>query len=193
MQWMTRRGRVSYLTTEDLLHGTVHAAGEHDLHANSGAEHAVDQMTGTGDHSDHDRHEGHSVAMFRDKFWLSLLMTIPVLIWSPDFEAWFGYTAPAFPGSAYIPALFGSVIFFYGGAVFLRGARGELNSRQPGMMTLISMAIVVAFGVSWLGQAGLFEIETLVGTVQPDRHHAAGPLDGDALHRPGPGRPEGPR
>jgi Cu2+-exporting ATPase len=113
----------------------------------------------SGAHEGHERHEGHSVAMFRDKFWLSLLMTIPVLIWSPDIEAWFGHTAPTFPGSEYIPALFGTIIFFYGGAVFLRGARGDLAQRQPGMMTLISMAIVVAFGVSWLGQAGLFEIE----------------------------------
>ena len=50
--------------------------------------------------ADHDRHEGHSVAMFRDKFWLSLALTVPVLIWSPDIQSWFGYTAPVFPGSA---------------------------------------------------------------------------------------------
>jgi P-type Cu2+ transporter len=96
--------------------------------------------------------------MFRDKFWLSLLLTIPVLIWSPDFQEWLGYTAPTFPGSEYIPALFGTIIFLYGGAVFLRGARGELAERQPGMMTLISMAILVAFVVSWAGTLGLVDV-----------------------------------
>ncbi len=111
------------------------------------------------DHGDHDRHEGHSVAMFRDKFWLSLALTVPVLIWSPDIQAWFGYTAPAFPGSEYLPAVLGTFIFLYGGMVFLRGARGELSLRQPGMMTLISLAIVVAFVISWVGTLGLLEVE----------------------------------
>ena len=111
------------------------------------------------DHGGHDRHEGHSVAMFRDKFWLSFLLTIPVLIWSPDIEAWFGYTAPSFPGSEYLPAILGTIVFLYGGLVFVRGAQGELADRQPGMMTLISMAIVVAFVISWIGTLGLLEVE----------------------------------
>jgi Cu2+-exporting ATPase len=97
--------------------------------------------------------------MFRDKFWLTLVLTIPVLIWSPDIQAWFGYTAPVFPGSEYLPAILGTVIFFYGGGVFMKGARGELAMRQPGMMTLISMAIVVAFVISWVGTMGLLEVE----------------------------------
>ncbi|MEX1334132.1 MAG: heavy metal translocating P-type ATPase, partial [Candidatus Limnocylindrales bacterium] len=119
------------------------------------------EMMGHDDHAqqDHDRHEGHSVAMFRDKFWLTLVLTIPVLIWSPDIQAWFGYAAPSFPGSGYVPAILGTLIFFYGGAVFLRSARGELAVRQPGMMTLISMAIVVAFVISWVGTLGLLEVE----------------------------------
>jgi Cu2+-exporting ATPase len=111
------------------------------------------------EHGSHDRHAGHSVAMFRDKFWLSLVLSLPVLIWSPDIQAWFGYTAPAFPGSEYLPAILGTVIFVYGGGVFLRSARGELADRQPGMMTLISMAIVVAFVISWVGTLGLLEVE----------------------------------
>jgi len=110
-------------------------------------------------HAGHDRHEGHSVAMFRDKFWLSLALTIPVVIWSPDPQAWLGYTAPVFPGSDLIPPILGTVVFLYGGLVFLRGAQGELAERQPGMMTLISLAIVVAFVTSWAGTLGLFEIE----------------------------------
>ena len=107
----------------------------------------------------HDRHEGHSVAMFRDKFWLSLLLTIPILIWSHDLQTWFGYTAPEFPGSTYLPAGLGTIVFVYGGLVFLRAALGELRDRQPGMMTLISLAIIVAFVTSWAGTLGLFEVE----------------------------------
>ena len=120
-------------------------------------EHAPHQPGHVG--AAHDRHAGHSVAMFRDRFWLSLALSIPVFIWSPDPQAWLGYTAPTFPGSDWIPPILGTVVFLYGGLVFLRGARGELAGRQPGMMTLISLAIVVAFVTSWAGTLGLLEIE----------------------------------
>src|SRR4029079_18002763 len=80
----------------------------------------------------HDRHVGHSVAMFRDKFSLSLALTVPVILLSPDIEEWFGYTIPAIPGIEYVPAVLGTIIFVYGGMVFLRGARGELADRKPG-------------------------------------------------------------
>jgi Cu2+-exporting ATPase len=107
----------------------------------------------------HDRHAGHSVAMFRDKFWLSFILTFPVLFWSTDVPHWFGYKARSFPGSGFIPAMLGTVVFFYGGLVFIRGAWGELADRKPGMMTLISMGIIVAFGTSLAGTSGLFELE----------------------------------
>lgn len=107
----------------------------------------------------HDRHTGHSVAMFRDKFWLSLALTIPVVAWSTDVQHWLGYTAPSFPGSKFIPAILGTVVFIYGGLVFIRGAWGELAEHKPGMMTLISLAIIVAFGTSLAATFGLFEIE----------------------------------
>jgi len=110
-------------------------------------------------HAGHDRHAGHSVAMFRDKFWLSFALTIPVVFWSSDVQHWLGYTAPSFPGSNLIPAILGTIVFFYGGLVFLRGARNELAERKPGMMTLISLAITVAFGTSLAAAFGLFEIE----------------------------------
>jgi P-type Cu2+ transporter len=112
-----------------------------------------------GHQGGHDRHAGHSVAMFRDKFWLSLVLTIPVVIWSRDPQTWLGYTAPAFPGSDLIPPVLGTIVFLYGGLVFLRGARGELVDRKPAMMTLISLAIVVAFVTSWAGTLRLFDIE----------------------------------
>jgi Cu2+-exporting ATPase len=107
----------------------------------------------------HDRHAGHSVAMFRDRFGLSLLLTLPVLVWSRDIQDWLAYSAPHFAGSNWIPPVLGTVVFVYGGVVFLRGAVGELRDRQPGMMTLISLAIVVAFVTSWAGTLGLFEVE----------------------------------
>ena len=110
-------------------------------------------------HGSHDRHAGHSVAMFRGKFWLSFALTIPVVFWSPDVQHWLGYTAPSFPGSKFIPAILGTVVFIYGGMVFVRGAWGELADHKPGMMTLISLAIVVAFGTSLAATFGLFEID----------------------------------
>ena len=116
-------------------------------------------MAHSGGNPAHDKHAGHSVAMFRDKFWLSLALTIPVLVWSPDLQEWLGYTAPTFPGSEYLPAILGTTVFLYGGLVFIRGAVGELRDRQPGMMTLISLAIIVAFVTSWAGTLGLFEVE----------------------------------
>ena len=119
--------------------------------------HAGHKMSGP--HEAHDRHAGHSVAMFRDKFWLSFALTIPVVFWSADVQHWFGYTAPSFPGSSFIPSVLGTLIFGYGGVVFLRGAAGELADRTPGMMTLISLAIIVAFATSLAATFGIFEIE----------------------------------
>ena len=116
-------------------------------------------IVGEHDHdrrAGHDKHAGHSVAMFRDKFWLSLALTIPVVILSPDIQDWFGYSLPTFPGEQYAAATLGTIIFLYGGLVFIRGAQGELADRRPGMMTLISLAIVVAFVTSWAGTLGLF-------------------------------------
>ena len=110
-------------------------------------------------HADHERHAGHSVAMFRDKFWLTFALTIPVVFWSGDVQHWLGYTAPSFRGSHWIPAILGTLVFFYGGMVFIRGAWGELADHKPGMMTLISLAITVAFGTSLAATFGFFEIE----------------------------------
>src|SRR6187397_3497085 len=107
----------------------------------------------------HDRHAGHSVAMFRDKFWLSLTLTIPTMLLSPEVGGWIGYTILAIPGIEYVPAVLGTIIFVYGGLVFIRGAQGELADRKPGMMTLISLAIIVAFVTSWAGTLGFFEVE----------------------------------
>ena len=129
----------------------------HEGHGQAADPHAGSKMSGA--HGNHDRHAGHSVAMFRDKFWLSFALTIPVVMWSTDVQHWLGYTAPSFPGSKFIPAILGTVVFIYGGLVFIRGAWGELADRKPGMMTLISLAIIVAFGTSLAATFGLFEID----------------------------------
>jgi Cu2+-exporting ATPase len=96
-------------------------------------------------HTDHDKHAGHSVAIFRDKFWLSLVLTIPTLIWGHMLPSAFGYVPPALPGSHWIAPVFSTVVFLYGGWPFVQGAIRELRDRLPGMMTLITLAIGVAF------------------------------------------------
>jgi len=128
----------------------------HTGHGTAASMHAGHKMAApTG----HDRHAGHSVAMFRDKFWLSFALTIPVVIWSGDVQQWLGYTSPTFPGSKLIAPVLATVVFFYGGLVFIRGAWSELADHKPGMMTLISLAITVAFGTSLAAAFGLFEVE----------------------------------
>src|SRR5690625_199065 len=123
---------------------------------------------GHGDGHDHDKHAGHSPEIFRERFWLSLLLTIPTLIWSELFQGWFHYTVPGFPGSAYVPLIFGIAVFVYGGRVFLQGAVHELQDRLPGMMTLISLAIIVAFIYSlavtfgFPGMALWWEVSSLI-------------------------------
>ena len=110
-------------------------------------------------HANHGRHAGHSVVMFREKFWLCLALTVPVVFWSREVQHWLGYKAPAFPGSQFIPAILGTAVLVYGGSVFIRGARGELSEHRPGMMTLISLAILVAFAASLAATLGFFEVD----------------------------------
>lgn len=107
----------------------------------------------------HDKHAGHSVAMFRDRFWLSFALTIPVLFFSETLQDWFGYAAPSFPGAEWVAPALGTVIFVYGGSPFLKGAVSEARDRQPGMMLLIGMAILVAFVASLATTLDLFDLE----------------------------------
>jgi P-type Cu2+ transporter len=97
----------------------------------------------------HGQHAGHSTAMFKDRFWLTLALSVPVVFFSPMFAHLLGYMPPEFPGSAWIPPALGTVIFIYGGMPFLKGGLSELKTRKPGMMLLIAMAISVAFIASW--------------------------------------------
>jgi Cu2+-exporting ATPase len=117
----------------------------------------------------HDRHAGHSVEMFRQKFRGTFLLSIPTMVWSPMIQHWLGYTAPGgAAASRWIPAVFGTAVFAYGGWVFVAGALAELRDRLPGMMTLIALAISVAFGFSLAVTLGFpgsdlwWELATLV-------------------------------
>jgi Cu2+-exporting ATPase len=145
---------------------SAHAHGhQHDAHAARAA--APDEPTGHA--AGHDRHAGHSAEMFRRKFWGTLLLSIPTLVWAPTIQHWLGYHAWGGPtASRFVPALFGALVFGYGGWVFVKGALGELADRLPGMMTLIALAISVAFLFSMavtLGFPGMdlwWELATLV-------------------------------
>jgi len=112
-------------------------------------------------------HSGHE-QMFKQRFWVCLALTVPVLLYSPVMQRWFGFTMPTFPGSNWVAPLFSVIIFLYGGVPFLQMARVELRNRQPGMMSLISLAISVAFVYSLAAlfiapESGFFwELVTLI-------------------------------
>ena len=120
-------------------------------------------------HGAHDKHAGHTPEMFRRPFWVSLILTIPVLVYAELFQDLLGYTAPRFPGSELLAPVLASVIYWYGGWVFLSGAVTEIRTRQLGMMTLVSLAITTAYVYSLAvtfgiveGMAFYWELATLV-------------------------------
>ena len=143
-----------------------HVEADHEHHDHSA--HAGHDQHSAHDHQGHGDHSAHDPAIFRRKFWLSLALTVPTLVFSTGLQDILGLDGPRFPGSQYIPAAFGVAIFLYGGLVFLKGAVAELRSKQPGMMTLISLAVVVALGYSiavTLGLPGMdfwWELATLI-------------------------------
>jgi Cu2+-exporting ATPase len=145
---------------------------DHDMH-NHHKGHAMQSMNHDGDdthngHSTHGTdHSGHE-EMFRTRFWWSLLLTVPVLLYSSALQSWLGFSMPAFPGSTWIPFIFSLAIFGYGGLPFLQMAIPEIRNRRPGMMTLISLAISVALVYSLLaqltnlGEGFFWELVTLI-------------------------------
>jgi len=136
-------------------------ASQHDTH-----EHQDHDQHEDHDHSGHD-HSGHEI-MFRNRFWVSLVLTIPVLLYSSTIQGWLGFTMPTFTGSQWIGPLFSVIVFVYGGIPFLQMAVPEIKNRQPGMMTLISLAILVAFTYSLFafftgtGKTFFWELVTLI-------------------------------
>ena len=106
-------------------------------------EHEHHDMTGL--HHDFNKHEGHNVNIFAKKFYVSLLLTIPIVAYSELPQKILGWSAPIFTGSEYLSFILGSIIFFYGGWIFLIGAWREIRAKLPGMMTLIAIAIMAAY------------------------------------------------
>lgn len=122
-------------------------------------------------HQGHDKHAGHHAEDFLNKFWVVLVLTIPIVLYSDLPEAFLWWAAPTFTGSTYLQALLGSIVFFYGGLVFLKGAWSEIKDRLPGMMTLIALAISAAYLYSlWVtfsgeGMALYWELSTLIAVM----------------------------
>ena len=145
------------------------AHADHHHHAHPEPEKHVRRDADHDTHAGHDQHAGHSVEMFRQKFWGTLLLSIPTVVWAPMIQQWFGYDAPGGAvASRWVPAVFGTLVFAYGGWVFIKGGAAEIADRRPGMMTLISLAIGVAFAFSvavTMGFPGMdlwWELATLV-------------------------------
>jgi Cu2+-exporting ATPase len=151
--------------------------GEHKGHGEHGqraerarpAHAAHDGRAAHAEHADPAAHAGHGEGMFKRPFWVSLVLTIPVLVYAEHIQMLLGYTAPAFPGSRWLEPALASVIYWYGGWVFLSGAVAELRDRRPGMMTLVALAITTAYCYSLAVTFGLvagmpfyWELATLV-------------------------------
>jgi Cu2+-exporting ATPase len=143
-----------------------HAARGHDAHTmEMAAQASHDAHAG---HEGHDRHAGHSVDMFRNRFWVCLALTIPVLAYAEGLWELVGLEAPDLPAKTFVPFVLATGIFFYGGSVFLRSAVGELRVRMPGMMTLVALGISTAYlysvATTFLveGEGFYWELATLV-------------------------------
>lgn len=137
-----------------------HGSMPHEISAGDHSEHH-------NDHAGHTDHTGHEL-MFRNRFWVSLVLSMPVLLYSPIIQNWLSFSMPEFFGSEWLTPVFSVVIFAVGGVPFLRMAVPELQSRQPGMMTLITLAISVSFIYSIValvidvGEGFFWELVTLI-------------------------------
>src|SRR5687767_607153 len=146
-------------------HGAPAAAG-HVGHRDTrpAGNHSTDG--GHGAHAGHGGHGDH-VAMFRRRFWWSLLLTVPMVVTSHMVMGWFGYELD-FPGMSWIGPVLGTVVFFWAGWPFLTGGAAEAKERRPGMMLLIAMAITVAYAASlaysarWFDQEFWWELAALI-------------------------------
>jgi Cu2+-exporting ATPase len=142
----------------------IHDAGHgvHDSHATTTTDHhsppSHARHDGHGQHGTHDQHAGHDPEMFRRRFWISLILTVPLVVTSEMVMDWFGYELDLPAMSWYGPVL-GSIVFWWGGWPFLAGGRFEVRQRQPGMMLLISLAISVSYVASMATTFDLLDLE----------------------------------
>jgi Cu2+-exporting ATPase len=152
---MSHSPRVGNDHVEDNAHAGHAGVGDHAGHGDH-ADHA-----GHGDHAEHaghGDHAGHDPEIFRRRFWLSLALTIPLVLTSEMVMDWFGYELD-FAGMSWLGPVLGSIVFWWGGWPFLTGGLAEIRARRPGMMLLISMAIVVAYGASMLTSLDVLDLE----------------------------------
>ena len=149
------------------MHEAMHTAGHN--HAGHGAHAGPPHPAPAKGAPTFSRHAGHDVADFRRRFWVSIIVTIPILILSPSIQSFTGVSgALRFPGDQYVLFLFASFVYVYGGYPFLKGIVNELRARLPGMMTLIAVAITTAYLYSTAVTFGLsggvlfWELSTLI-------------------------------
>jgi Cu2+-exporting ATPase len=149
------------MTSLESIPLTRHTRSQHEEQADQA------QTAQSQEHEHHADHTGHEI-MFRNRFWVSLLISIPVLLYSPSIQEWLNFSLPTFPGSNWISPIFSIVVFLYGGIPFLQMAIPEIRNRKPGMMTLISLAILVAFiyslfaFITGIGRTFFWELVTLI-------------------------------
>jgi len=134
------------------LHDLAHRGVDHHRERTDG------HHPGHGQDADHDHHAGHDPEMFRRRFWVALVLTVPLVLTSHMVMDWFGYTID-FPGIDWVGPVLGSVVFLWGGWPFLEGGGREVRDRRPGMMLLISMAISVAYAASMVTSFGWFDLD----------------------------------
>jgi Cu2+-exporting ATPase len=158
-----------------IINSGVNILTEHDhshhnhQHKNEEHHHGEHQHNEHNGHHDHHSHHARMVEDFKKRFWISLILTVPILILSPMIQGFFGLgESLRFPGDLFLNFLFSSAVFFYGGWPFLKGLYDELKDKNPGMMTLIALAVAVAyfyssavvFGVK--GKIFFWELATLI-------------------------------
>lgn len=146
-----------------------HSEQDHSKHNDESSQGTMNQKKNDHDGHNHSEHEGHTIEDFRKRFWISLVITIPILLLSPMIQHFLGLKeALRFNGDIYALFALSSFVFFYGGYPFLKGLVDELKKKLPGMMTLIALAISVAyfyssavvFGVK--GEVFFWELATLI-------------------------------
>lgn len=161
-----------------------HDHTQHDAHDHSAHDHSNHQMVehenhsahdhSAHDHSGHSGHEHHDPKSFKNLFWISLVLTIPTVIYSHTVQELLGFMPPEFPLSHYLPAILGTILMIVGGRIFVVGGVSELKAKKPGMMALIGLALIVSFsyssfvtvlqilGIEWIGMDFWWELATLI-------------------------------
>src|SRR5258706_3926832 len=117
----------------------VESKSPHTMHVGHAA-HEMTQMQSGGGHAGHVDHSGHE-DMFRKRFWISLVLSFPVLLYTPMLQMWFGFRMPEFVGSQWVAVLFAVIVFAYGGVPFIQMAVAEIGDREPRVMIVDSPGV----------------------------------------------------